>query len=119
MEKVLDDLKRWGCNVEETIERFAGDVELFVMLLPSMAEDGNFDKLGACLSAQDVRGAFECAHALKGVLANMGLTPMQEVAVRIVEPLRGGSMDGVVDDYKLLVELRKQFLEILTNNDMI
>lgn len=118
MEKIIEDLRKWGCNIEETIERFAGDVDLFVMLLPSMAEDGNFEKLGKCLDAEDVRGAFECSHALKGVIANMGLTPMTDVVVKIVEPLRAGSMEGVALEYEKLMTLRAEFLKILEENGM-
>ena len=55
------------------------------------AEDGIRD---FCLSRGlgDVykRQAFECAHTLKGMLANMGLIPLYDIVVRIVEPLRAG-----------------------------
>ncbi|MDY6296345.1 MAG: Hpt domain-containing protein, partial [Schwartzia succinivorans] len=35
--------------------------------------------------------AFRHAHTLKGLTANMGLTPLYDLVVKIVEPLREGN----------------------------
>ena len=52
--------------------------------------DQNFELLPEALRAGEMGRAFECAHTLKGMLANMGLIPLYDIVVRIVEPLRAG-----------------------------
>lgn len=40
------------------------------------------------LESKDYSKAFDCAHTLKGVCGNLGLTPMYEIICRVVEALR-------------------------------
>lgn len=40
------------------------------------------------------------------MLANMGLTPMYDIAVRIVEPLRAGNADGLLPIYEELLQAK-------------
>lgn len=40
------------------------------------------------MKARDYTAAFEAAHTLKGVVGNMGLTPLYQAVCEIVEPLR-------------------------------
>jgi HPt (histidine-containing phosphotransfer) domain-containing protein len=57
--------------------------------------------------------AFDSAHELKGVLANMGLTPLWEDACALVEPLRVGKLTNTDANYaKLLADL-STFKEML------
>ena len=53
-----------------------------------VVKEANFDKLDQSIAAYDLDGAFEAAHALKGVLGNLSLTPMYEISVEITENLR-------------------------------
>ena len=52
------------------------------------------EKLGAALEAGDVKPAFEAAHSLKGVYANLSLTPVFDPMAELTEILRAGSLDG-------------------------
>lgn len=66
------------------------------------AGDQNFELLPEALRAGEMGRAFECAHTLKGMLANMGLIPLYDIVVRIVEPLRAGEpaeLLPVCDDF--------------------
>ena len=89
MEELFDSLKNWGCDVDGALARFIGDRELYRSCLHT-AGDQNFELLPEALRAGEMGRAFECAHTLKGMLANMGLIPLYDIVVRIVEPLRAG-----------------------------
>lgn len=102
------ELREYGCDMDGAMNRFLNDVELFNKCLDSVLADEAFEKLGQALEANQVRPAFEYAHTLKGVIGNMGLTPLYEIVVEIVEPLRVGNSEGMMEKYKdLMKELDK------------
>ena len=51
-------------------------------------DEKSFDKLREALAADNLDEAFEAAHALKGVLGNLALTPIYDKVVEITELLR-------------------------------
>ncbi len=79
--------------------------ETFYLRLVNMAlDDAGFGKLSDAVGNDDRKAAFEAAHALKGVLGNLSLTPMYEKGSEMTELLRAGK-DA---DYALLL---RQLLE--------
>ena len=108
MNKLYGELRVWGCDVDGALERVIGDDELYLACLQSIAHDETFFSLGDALRAGDNERAFDCARTLKGVLANLGLTPIYDIVVRIVEPLRAKSAEGVMDEYEKLLAARER-----------
>lgn len=90
MDARLEKLRELNCDIDEALERFMGDTELYFVCFENLLGDDNLDKLGRALQAQDYDNAFHFAHKLKSVYANMGLTPIYNDCVMIVEPLRAG-----------------------------
>ena len=84
----LDDLIAYGANTEEGMQRCLDNEELYLRLVKSVAEDATFDALEAALRNNDLDAAFEAAHSLKGVLANLALTPLLAPVQEITELLR-------------------------------
>ena len=85
----LDALKEFGANTEEGLTRCMGMEEFYIQLVGTMLEDANFEKLDAAVEAGDAASAFEAAHALKGALGNLSLTPISDPVSEITERLRG------------------------------
>ena len=108
MNKLYGELRGWGCDVDGALERVINDDELYLACLQSIAHDETFFSLGDALRAGDNERAFDCAHTLKGVLANLGLTPIYDSVVRIVEPLRAKSAEGVMEEYEKLLAARER-----------
>ena len=81
-------LEAYGVEYQTTMDRFLGSEAFYMRLLDMMFQDDNLQKLGDSLKAQDYTAAFEAAHTLKGVVGNMGLTPLYRAVCEIVEPLR-------------------------------
>ena len=65
-----------------------GNQAKYPKILGMLFQDQNLQKLGDALEGGDMQAAFEAAHTLKGVVGNMGLTPLYQAVCAIVEPLR-------------------------------
>lgn len=113
MEELLSALKEWNCDIDGAMARFLDDRELYRQCLCAVVEDGNFAGLGESLKAGNVKEAFEHAHTLKGVIANMGLTPLYDIVVQIVEPLRAGTCENLLPLYEQLIEENNKLRKFL------
>jgi len=110
MDKRLIELKSWGCDIAGAMERFLDDEEFYFECYGQALEDAGFEQLKEALDAHNVRQAFEHAHSLKGIIANLGLTSLYNIIVDIVEPLRLGQEDGVAKKYEELLQERDRYL---------
>lgn len=113
MQEVLLKLENWNCDVKGAMERFLDDEELYISFLPTVADDPAFELLGKALSEGDAKNAFEQSHLLKGVLANMGVTPLLNIVVDIVEPTRKGETEGLIPVYNSLMRELAYFKNLI------
>ena len=88
MQSFKDKIEAYGGDYEGTKARFIGNEAMYRKILGMLFKDENLQKLGDALEGGDMQAAFEAAHTLKGVVGNMGLTPLYEAVCAIVEPLR-------------------------------
>ena len=84
----LDELAAYGANVEEGLSRCMGNEDFYLRLVGMAKDEAGFEKLEQAIAANDLRTAFEAAHSLKGVLANLAITPLLEPIKEITELLR-------------------------------
>ena len=116
MNRVLAELKCWGCDVEGAMKRMLDDEDFYIECLNEVANDGCFESLKAALDSKNVNAAFEAAHALKGVFANVGLTPFFNKIVEIVEPLRRGNGEELGGKYEELIQMREKLKKLLSED---
>lgn len=84
----LDDLNAFGANVDEGLSRCMNNEAFYLRLVESLKGETGFEMLQAAIDAGDLDAAFEAAHALKGVLGNLSITPLYEPVSEITELLR-------------------------------
>ena len=84
----LDDLRAFGANVDEGLGRCMGMEAFYLQLAETVKTEQGFGKLKEAMDAGDLDAGFEAAHALKGVLANLAITPIQRPVEEITELLR-------------------------------
>ena len=101
----MDALRRFGANTEEGLGRCLNDEGFYLDLVNMELEDKGFEKLAASLERGDWQAAFAAAHALKGSLGNLALTPIYEPTAALTEKLRGGRE---ADYAALLAEILSQ-----------
>ena len=92
----------YGADYNSTMARFMGKEAMYLKFLDMLFKDDNLEKLGTALEHQDYEAAFAAAHTLKGVVGNMGLTPLFNAVCAIVESLRKRE---VPEDYNVLYQI--------------
>ncbi|MDD3169978.1 MAG: Hpt domain-containing protein [Eubacteriales bacterium] len=112
MSKMIDTMRQLNCDIDAAMDRFLNDEEFYKECLCQVLMEESYGKLGEALKAGKVEEAFEYAHSLKGVLANLGLTPLLKLVTELVEPLRQGQSEGLMPVYERLIEERDNMLRI-------
>ena len=97
-------LKEKGVNVDKALERLKGNKEAYKSFLVEFFEDPDFESLGEEIKAGNARNAFEYAHGLKGMAANLGLDAVHNELSTLVEILRPGGLDGAEEAYAGVME---------------
>lgn len=111
---LFDQLQENGCtDMARTMERFINDEEFYKECLVTSLQDKAFGGLKTALEEDRRKEAFEYAHTLKGLMANMGLTPVYDLVVQIVEPLRAGENDNLIAIYEQMMQEVEKFRKIV------
>ncbi len=105
----LDDLVAFGANVEEGLGRCMGNEAFYLRLVESVKDEKGFDNLKSALDAGNLGEAFSAAHALKGVLGNLSLTPLYEPMSEITELLRAETQMDYSELLGTIMDLRDEF----------
>ena len=109
----LDELRDHGCNVDEGLKRCMNNEAFYLKMVDMFFSDGSkIEALGTALNANALDDAFEQAHALKGVCANLALTPLESKISEITELLRAHTQMDYSDMYK---EISGLFDKMKTN----
>lgn len=96
----IETLRQNGVNTNEGLARLMNNEAFYLRLVNMALDDAGFGKLADAIERDDKKAAFEAAHALKGVLGNLSLTPLYEKTSEMTELLRAGK-DA---DYALLLQ---------------
>ena len=94
-DKFRQQLEENGADVEATLKRFMGNDAIYQKFLGKFPADPNYANLGSNIEAGAFEEAYKCAHALKGVVGNLGLTPIFNKVSDLVEELRNKAAEEV------------------------
>ena len=98
----VEKLNSFGADAAEGLARCFDNEALYLKLVSTIPDDAVFDRLKQSIESKNLDNAFEAAHALKGVLGNLSLTPLYTIAVDITENLRNRTQ---MDYSELLAKL--------------
>lgn len=102
----IDGLRSFGANTAEGLARCMNNEGFYLTLVKKAASDSRMEQLGRQLAAGDLDAAFETAHVLKGMFANLSLDPLTEPISVLTEILRGRSDENYSAPFE---EAEKQF----------
>ena len=105
----IETLKNYGANVEEGLTRCMNNESFYLMLVNKVLSDNKIDQLEQAINNKNLDEAFEIAHALKGMYANLSLDPIPKPVVEMTELLRNRSD---VDYSALINEAQAQFAKL-------
>lgn len=109
----IETLNEFGVNTKEGLTRCMNNEKFYLKMLKMGLASDQFDKLGESLEAGKLEEAFESAHALKGVLGNLALTPIYTPLAEMTELLRAGKSADYTEIYKPILELRNKLLALV------
>ena len=107
----IDSLKTFGADTEAGLRRCMDNEALYLRLIGMAAKDTGIKRLQDALDAHDLDAAFESAHALKGIMSNLSLTPLCTPLSAITELLRARTD---TDYAPLMTEANARFDELRT-----
>ena len=96
----IESLRELGVNTQEGLARCMNNEAFYLRLVGMGLKDSGFDKLDEAISAGNLDAGFEAAHALKGVLGNLALTPIYGPVSEMTELLRARTQT----DYSPFIE---------------
>ena len=96
----IDILNQFGADTKEGLARCLDDEEFYLDLIPEALNRDRYEDIEKYIKDKNLPAAFEVAHALKGVVGNLALTPIYEPISEITELLRAGTDT----DYSDLIE---------------
>lgn len=84
----IEKMRDWGADVDEGMGRCLNNENFYLTLTGKAIQDSAYEGLKEAVEAGDLEKGFEFAHALKGVTANLALTPIRKPVEQITELLR-------------------------------
>jgi len=120
-EKFRQLLEENGADVEATLNRFMGNDVIYQKFLGKFPDDPNYANLGTNIESGNYEEAYRCAHALKGVVGNLGLTPIYETVSTLVEELRNKANADVDaaranEEWQQIKIVYEKFIAIIKEN---
>ena len=108
----IDALRAYGADVDDGLRRCMNNEGFYLKLVEKVASDPTVGQLKEAVEGGDLGRGFELAHALKGVTANLALTPVETPVREITELLRnrtetdyGPYLEQIGEAWKKLTEL--------------
>ena len=102
----IDKLREYGADVDEGLARCMNMEDFYIGLVENSLADNRFPLLEQQIGDSELDKAFETAHALKGMYANLSLTPLIKPVSEMTELLRSRTN---TDYSALLAEAKEQF----------
>ena len=111
-----DALLSLGVDAREGLAHMDGNAALYRHFLARFPYDDSLERLTQALDLGDAQQAFACAHALKGLSAQLGLTRLGEQADALSALLRGakpGAPEAIRAQMACLVRAHRQALRAI------
>ena len=109
----IEELKNYGANTDEALSRLMGNESFYLMLIPKVFDDKNFDQLSASIAEGDLDKAFEAAHSLKGVLGHLEL--ILKPVIEITELLRHKEQADYAPLVKEILKQKEALMSLFTD----
>lgn len=109
----IERLQEYGVNTKEGLARCMNMEKFYFKMLGMGLRNDSFDKLEKYLAEGNLEEAFEQAHALKGVVGNLALTPIFVPLSDMTESLRAKKNLDYVALYQPIKALRDKLVSEL------
>jgi HPt (histidine-containing phosphotransfer) domain-containing protein len=105
----IEKLREFGADVDDGLARCLNKKDFYIDLIKRLTDDKRIYLLDQQIKGMELGEAFETAHTLKGMYANLSITPLTIPCTEMTELLRR----RVDTDYTELMEKLKTEFERL------
>lgn len=113
----LKSLEDYGADVKNTLERFMGNESLYKKFLKKFIDDKNIFSLKKSVDETNYEDSLKYAHTLKGITANLGITPMYTILDKMVSDIRNNDFDSINNLYSALDEEYQEICTLINDID--
>lgn len=110
-DEILLNFKEIGVDIDGTISRLCGNVELYKKLLLKFLDDNSYEKLVNSIIINDYKNIELYAHTLKGLSSNLGFIDLSKSCVNILENVRSKEFHLLNENKE---KLSNQYKELIT-----
>lgn len=110
---LLKRLEQWGCDITSARERLCGDEDLLIECICSFKNGTETFELQSAVEKRDYTNAFHYAHTIKGVVANLELTPLYTTISIVVEALRMETYDTLEPSFQNYLSKYQEFCQLI------
>lgn len=110
---LLEELNAIGINTDAGLKHFKGNAAIFERFLKKFPASVNGLEVQPLLEQGDIKQAYEKAHALKGICANLFLTSLYDLYAKISDTLKAGSTEGVEELLKQAQPLQEKIIKTI------
>ena len=108
----IDALNRFGADTKDGMSRCLNNEDMYLRLVVKALDNPNYDRLSSAVAAGDKKAVFEAVHAIKGMMGNLGLTPLYELSSEMTELLRAGKDADYADYLARILRQRETLLAL-------
>lgn len=113
---VIEALQQWGCDTVGALRRTMDDRDFYLALLHQYLQEWDLSALRHAVETADASTAFSLAHSAKGVLGNLGITPLYQSVSALTDILRANSCDGASPLLETIACYRAQLVQLLDSH---
>ena len=110
---VLENLKNIGCNTKEGLERCLNKEDFYIKLLKMAVSENKVYELKDSIITKDYDKAFAISHTLKGVYANLAITPLFNLLYNITEDLKIKKDKDYTNELNEIISLFEEVKKII------
>ena len=91
----IESLQAFGADTKAGLARCINREDLYLRLVKMFLQEDRFTGLQKAMESGDGKAVFEAAHAMKGVIGNLSLTPLEGPVGELTELFRNaGPVEG-------------------------
>ena len=110
---IIKKLNDYGCNTKEGLERCLNNKDFYIKLLKMAVSDNKVYELKDFIDIKDYDNAFSISHSLKGVYANLSITPLYNLFYTLTEELRNKTCKDYTDEINEIINLFEKIKKII------
>lgn len=112
-DELLDKLEDMGAEVDDSLDRFMGDQDMYIQYLRKLSDNKNIIELRNAINAGDCDKAEKEIHSLKGVALNLGLLPLVDTCMDMLLDFRAGNNESAMAQIETVENCFREWTEAI------